>query len=300
MRRALAPRVAAAFVAAVLLAACLRIDDFFFTGEPIDGYRWDEASPELEGDLTEPHASIVPASDRVEGFVTLATGAEVHWVLARREGAAATLIYAHGAGPHLGRFWDRVERLWSLGYQVLVYDYPGYGRSTGAPSEAALYQAADAIWDEVVPARAEIDPERTLLYGYSLGGAPTFHLAARTAREARRPRGVIAESVWCSIEAQIQDAAFIGISRELLARLELDNCARIAELAPDVPVTLLSGTEDRITSPRQMRLLEAATSGPVRLVVVEGAAHADIPLVAGERYDGWIDEAVRGALAASP
>ena len=222
---------------ALLLLGCLQIEDFFFTNEPIDAYRWDEAAPELDGDLGEPHPSIVPASDRVEGFVTLASGAEVHWVLARRAGADVTFVYAHGSGPHLGRFWDRVERLWSLGDQVLIYDYPGYGRSTGEPSEAALYEAADAIWDEVVPSRAEIDPERTVLYGYSLGGAPTFHLAARTSREARRPRGVVAESVWCSIEAQIEDAAFLDLSPELLTHLEMDNCARIAELAPDVPVT---------------------------------------------------------------
>lgn len=290
MRRARAAAIA------LVLAACVQVEDFFFTGEPIDGYRWDEAAPELDGDLTDPHPSIVPASDRVEGFVALASGAEVHWVLARREGAEATLIYAHGSGPHLGRFWDRVELLWSLGYQVLVYDYPGYGRSTGEASEAALYAAADAIWDAIVPSLSEIDPERTLLYGYSLGGAPTFHLAARTAREERRPRGVIAESVWCSIEAQLEDAAFLDLSPELITHLEMDNCARIAELPPEVPVTLLSGTDDRVTPPRQMRLLESAASGPVRLVVVEGAEHSNLPIIAGERYAEWIDEAVREAL----
>jgi alpha-beta hydrolase superfamily lysophospholipase len=296
MRRA-ARALLSAIAIVIALPACLQIETFFFAARPIDAYRWDdEAPPELDGDLTDPHASLVPAEDRVEGFVVLEDESEVHWVFARRPGATATILYSHGNGPHLGRFWDRVERLWALGFHVLIYDYPGFGRSTGTPSEAGLYAAVDAIWDEVVPTLAEIDPARTVVYGHSLGGGATFHLAARTARLARRPRAVIAESVWCSIEAQIQDGSFLDLPRELLAHLEIDNCARIAELGRDLPVTLLHGTLDHITPPRQAQLLEAAARGPVELAWIEGARHADVPNVAGERYGELVSSAISAAI----
>ncbi|UJR78442.1 alpha/beta hydrolase [Sandaracinus amylolyticus] len=285
-------------IATLAFAACVQIETFFFAGRSIDAYRWDEAAPELDGDLSDAHPSIVPAADRIEGFVSLDDEREVHWVFARRPGATTTFVYSHGNGPHLGRFWDRVERLWELGHHVLIYDYPGYGRSTGESSEAALYESIDAIWEQVVPSIPEIDPERTLLYGHSLGGGPTFHLAARAQHASHRPRGVIAESVWCSIEAQIQEGAFLDLPRELLAHLEIDNCARTAELDASTPITLLQGTEDDVTSPRQSELIEsAATRAPVTRILVEGAHHADLPNVAGDRYREWIDEAVAHALS---
>lgn len=287
----------ALLASAITLPGCLQIERFFFAAQPVDEYRWDdEAPPELDGDLSDPHASLVPASDRVEGFVALADGSEVHWVFARRAGATATILYSHGNGPHLGRFWDRVERLWEMGFHVLVYDYPGFGRSTGTPSEPGLYAAIDALWEEVVPTLVEIDPARTVLLGHSLGAGPTFHLAARTARLGRRPAGVIAESAWCSIEAQVQDGAFLDLPRELLSHLEIDNCARIGELGRDLPVTLLHGTGDRVTPPRQALLLEAAASGPVELVWIDGAGHADLPNVAGDRYVELVSGAISAAI----
>ncbi|MDQ3031939.1 MAG: alpha/beta fold hydrolase [Myxococcota bacterium] len=293
-----------ALVGAVALAAvlpgCLQVETFFFAGRPIDEYRWDEAAEELDGDLTDAHPSLVPAADRVEGFVPLEDGTEIHWVFARRPGATATILYSHGNGPHLGRFWDRVERLWEMGFHVLVYDYPGFGRSTGTSTEAGLYASIDAVWDEVVPSIPEIDPDRTILYGYSLGGGPAFHLASRTARATRRPRAVIGESVWCSIEAQVQDGAFLDLPRELLAHLEIDNCARIAELGTGMPVTLLHGTIDTVATPRQAMLLESAARGPLELEWIPGARHAEVPNVAGDGYRETIERVVADALDPAP
>jgi alpha-beta hydrolase superfamily lysophospholipase len=273
----------------VATGGCLRIDSFFFAGEPIAEYRWDgDAPPELEGDLGAPHASIVPAADREEGFATLADGTPVHWVLARRPGATITLLYSHGNGPHLGRFWDRVERLWELGFHVLIYDYPGYGRSGGVASEQGMYDAIFAVWHQTIPSLPGIDRGRVALYGHSLGAGPALHLAAVLARSAQRPLSVIAESTWCSVEAQIQDGAWLDLPGELLSDLEIDNCARIAELGRTLPVLLLHGSLDRVAHPRQARMLERAAGGPVELHVIDGAGHTDLPNVAGADYTTWI------------
>lgn len=272
---------------ALALLACLQVETFFFAGEPIEGYRWDEASPELDGSLTEPHASLVPATHRTEGLATLADGRAIHWVFARRDGATTTILYSHGNGPHLGRAWDRVELLWELGHHVLVYDYPGYGRSPGPSSEQGLYDAIDAVWDQVLPALPDVDPSAVTLYGHSLGGGPTLHLAARLDGEPGRPRSVITESIWCSIEAQIQDGAFLDLPRELLAHLSIDNCARIGELSR-TPVHLLHGDQDRVVPLRQLRLLEQEAGSPITVHVVAGAGHTDVPTVAGASYVEWI------------
>lgn len=285
MRRALA--IASL---ALALGSCLQVDTFFFAGEPLDGYRWDEAAPELDGDLTDPHPSLVPAGDRLEGFATLDDGRAIHWVFAHRPGARTTILYSHGNGPHLGRFWDRVERLWELGYHVLIYDYPGYGRSDGGASEQGLYDAIDAVWDRTLEGLPDVDRADVLLYGQSLGGGPTLHLASRTHRDPIAPRAVITESIWCSIEALIQDGAFLDLPRELLSHLEIDNCARLSELDHDTPVLLMHGSEDTTVPLRHARLLEAAARFPITVHVVDGARHADLPTVAGDQYGAWIAE----------
>src|SRR5262249_25547544 len=55
------------------------------------------------------------------------------------------VLFSHGNGEHLGWWWSAVQ-LWQreLGSAVLIYDYPGYGRSAGKPTEKGCYAAAEA------------------------------------------------------------------------------------------------------------------------------------------------------------
>lgn len=286
---------------AVSLVACLGVEDFFFAGVSAEPYRWDEIDPQLDGDLSSPHVSLVPPSLRDEGLLDGAS--TLHWVLARQpEGSArTTILFSHGNGPHLGRFWDRVEVMWQLGYQVLVYDYPGFGRSGGEASEGALYEAATRML-VMLAERDDVDPERIVLYGHSMGAAPTFDLAVRSARGevvvrrggvelAVRPRAVISESGWCSIEEMIRDGAFLDLPRELVSDLSLDNCARIAELR-GVPVLLLHGERDRVVPIRQLALLDGRAAEPPIVHRLEDATHVDVSVVGLPFSDATLPEGV--------
>ena len=279
-----------------LLASCVRVEDFFFAGQPADAYRWDEIDPSIDGDLSSPHPSLVPAALREEGFVRGNDDASLHWVFARQpDGAArATILFSHGNGPNLGRFWDRVEVMWQLGYQVLVYDYPGFGRSSGTPSEAGLYDAAARML-AMLGGRDDVDAERIVLYGHSMGCAATFEVAVRSMRGAivsRRgdeerevhARAVITESAWCSIEEMIRDGAFLDLPGELVSRLRFDNCARLGELR-GVPVMLLHGRRDRVVPIRQLTLLDGAAAEPVIVHRVTDADHVNVSVV-GEPWSG--------------
>lgn len=282
--------------ALAVLASCLGVEDFFFAGVPADPYRWDEVDGAIDGDLSSPHVSLVPSALRDEGFVEGVDGASLHWVFARQpEGEARTTIFfSHGNGPGIGRFWDRVEVMWQLGYQVLIYDYPGYGRSSGTASEPALYDAAQRVL-EMLGSRDDVDPTRIVLYGHSMGCAPTFDVAARSMRGrviARRdeeeraitPIALISESGWCSIEEMIRDGAFLDLPGDLISDLELDNCARIAGLR-GLPVMLLHGRRDRVVPIRQLSLLDGAAAEPALVHRVLEATHIDVSVV-GEPWPG--------------
>ncbi|MEZ4380168.1 MAG: alpha/beta hydrolase [Nannocystaceae bacterium] len=280
---------------AAAASACLTIDPFFFNGRAVDGYDFDAdpPDPDLEGELEPAHPSRVPPEARVEGRLDLGDR-EVHYVYAHRADAAATVLFSHGTTWHLGRYWDRAEALWERGLNVMIYDYPGYGLSTGEPAEAELFENAAAVL-ELLPTLPDYTPDRLALYGYSLGGAPTYELAARGARgEAPRADAVITEAAFCSSEAMIQDGTFIDMPGSFLTNNPFDNCARIAELT-DVPVLILHGGADSFVVPRHAEMLEAAATGEVTVRIVPGADHSECALVGGEAYWQWIVDFAAGA-----
>src|SRR5436190_7397734 len=115
------------------------------------------------------------------------------------EPSRGALLYCHGnagnlsfRGPNIARFQQ------SLGIAVLIFDYPGFGRSTGRPTEAGCYAAADAAYDWLI-AKQNIAPNDVVLYGRSLGGAVATELATR-----KPPRALVLASSFTSIPDMAQ------------------------------------------------------------------------------------------------
>src|SRR5262249_41153784 len=97
---------------------------------------WVEPSPDL-------HAQDV--------WLSLADGTRIHGWWCPAEGwrpAKGAVLYAHGNAGNLSHRAEAVG-LWQehTGLGVLIFDYPGFGRSTGSPNEASCYAAADAACD---------------------------------------------------------------------------------------------------------------------------------------------------------
>jgi pimeloyl-ACP methyl ester carboxylesterase len=276
--------LALALVTLLTTGGCMSLDSFLFNPESVDEYHWDEVDPQLDGELTDAHPSVIGPDDRFEGF-TEAGGQAVHYVFARRPGATDTIFYSHGNRKHLGRYWDRVELMWQLGYHVMVYDYPGFGRSEGEPTEVGIYDSAATVLD-LLPTMPEVDTTRVWFFGYSLGGAPTYELAARAENgHALAPLGIIGEAIFCSVATLVQDGAFLDIPPSYVASFEFDNCAKAQTVT--VPVLIIHGAEDSFLVPRHAQLL-ADRIAENELVIVPGAEHSDIPLVAGSAYNEWL------------
>ncbi|MCA9698205.1 MAG: alpha/beta fold hydrolase [Myxococcales bacterium] len=286
----------------VFAASCLTMDAFLFNGMPVDEYRWDDdnpCDPQLEGDFVYVareqgksagcHPSLVPPASRIEDFVD-ADGVAIHYVYAHHGDApTTTILYSHGNHHHMGSYWDRVEQLWGWGYNVLIYDYPGYGRSEGETSEAGIYASAQAA-AELLPTLPGVDPDRVFFYGYSLGGAPTFELALRAEQGdlAVKPRALATEAAWCNLDIMIGEATYIGMDKEYLLSFDFDSCRKLAELDPQLPLMILHGTEDTTVQIENARALARAAPGEAELHIVEGGEHYDLPLFVPEDYESWM------------
>jgi fermentation-respiration switch protein FrsA (DUF1100 family) len=90
------------------------------------------------------------------------------WYVPCTEQARATALYCHGNGGNMSHCLSRISLLRKLGFNVLLFDYRGYGRSEGTPSEEGLYRDARAAWNWLVDEK-EVPSDEIVLWGHSLG-----------------------------------------------------------------------------------------------------------------------------------
>lgn len=198
------------------------------------------------------------------------------------------LLWCHGnAGNIIHRLENLVE-LYRLGFSVLLFDYRGYGRSQGRPTEAGLYQDALAAYDYLESVR-QVAPERMLLFGRSLGGAVAGQVASR-----KPAAGLILESAFPSV-ASVARAHYFGLPVDWLLGAEFNLVGRLAALS--MPVLVIHGGRDDIVPLELGRQVFDAARAPKDFYLVPGADHNDLYVVGGRAYfqrlRQFADEVVR-------
>ncbi len=147
------------------------------------------------------------------------------------------VLFLHGNAGNISHRMDSIAMFHRLGYAVLIFDYRGYGRSSGKPSEAGLYLDAETIWAYLTRTRG-IAPEDIILFGESLGGALAAHLAA-----LQRPGALVLASTFTSIPDLAADL-YPWLPARWLARLHYDT--RAALIRTDCPVLVAHSPDDEI------------------------------------------------------
>src|SRR5881409_3070815 len=172
---------------------------------------------------------------------TAADGVRLHgWLIPGR--TPTTLLYSHGNGGNIGGR-VAITRLLAdqLGVGLFMYDYRGYGRSDGAPTEAGL--VSDALGARAVLLREGVAAEHLVYFGRSLGAAVTVDLAL-----AHPPRAVVLESPFASVHAMantvLPDVGY-------LFRTRWDSVAKIARVR--APLLVLHGDADEVVPYAQGR-----------------------------------------------
>lgn len=183
--------------------------------------------------------------------------------------AGVLLLYCHGNGEDIGDARPLLEQFQHNGIATLVFDYPGYGLSSGKPSEAGCYAATLAAYHYAVK-ELGYHPEQISLYGRSLGGGPACWLAAR------EPVGSLI------LDGTFSSTFRVMTERKLLPWDKFDNLAQFQKI--DCPVLLLHGTEDRTVPFTHATKNYAAVRGEKYKLWVDGAGHNNLIELAGDRY----------------
>jgi fermentation-respiration switch protein FrsA (DUF1100 family) len=213
-----------------------------------------------------------PPNDRVQDVEwPLPAGPRVHAWWCPTEGwrpADGAVLYLHGnAGnvSHRGESATRWQQEFGVG--VLLVDYPGYGRSTGRPTEAGCYAAADAGYDHLTNV-LQVPAGRILLYGGSLGCAVAIDLAAR-----RPHRAMVLVSAFTSVRDMAR--RLVPWVPRRWVRDRFDSLAKIGSCRR--PVFIAHGTADRLVPFEQGQRLLAAAHEPKEFFPMPGYDHQHTP-----------------------
>ena len=171
-------------------------------------------------------------------MLTTRDGGQVHAWWHPVKNAQWVVLYCHGSGGNVS-FMEFAPQVWEqyANASMLMYDYPGYGRSPGTPNEAGCYAATDAAYDWLIDEQ-QVDPRRLLVHGESLGGAMAVDIAVR-----RPHRALILVATFSSIPDMAFER-FPLFPGRWLARTQFDNLSKIRDYHN--PLFMAHGTNDSV------------------------------------------------------
>jgi fermentation-respiration switch protein FrsA (DUF1100 family) len=194
-----------------------------------------------------------------------ADGVAIHaWRVRNPTPARAVVIVCHGNAGNVESRIPLARAFLAMECDVVLFDYRGYGASSGAPTEEGTYLDAEAAWTWA--RSAGFAPERIVAYGESLGGAVAIELARRHPVAA-----VVVEDTFTSLR-DMGARFYPWLPVGLVLRIRYDSIAKIGALG--VPVMVVHSRGDDLVPFELGQRLFAAAQGPKRFLETEGGHNA--------------------------
>ncbi len=208
-----------------------------------------------------------------------ADGERLHGWYIPTDNARGTLLFFHGNAGNLSHRLDSLQIFHRLNLNVLIFDYRGYGRSSGQPSENGTQLDARAAWAYLVDERGE-SPGHIVLFGRSLGAS----IAARLATE-KQPAALILESAFISVP-ELAAELYRWLPVRFLARLQYRTRDTLSHV--HCPVLVAHSPDDEIIPYRHGRVLYETAPPPKAFLRLTGDHNMGF-LLSGESYMHGID-----------
>lgn len=219
----------------------------------------------------------MPATPKERGLafenVTFSTSDQVMlhgWFLPVAQGQTVkgTVVFSHGNAGSVGHHLPFTDWLPRNGYQLLMYDYRGFGKSGGAPSREGLIRDVEAAFAYSLT-RKEIAGGKIYSFGHSLGGAKS--IVALTRAKVPGLRAVITDGTFASYEGMATIMA--GNFGKNLVSDELSPKSVVDKLP--APLLIIHGTADEVVPLSQGKELFAAARPRKTFFEVPGGRHGD-------------------------
>jgi pimeloyl-ACP methyl ester carboxylesterase len=257
----------------LLIAACIEMDGFLFQGDPASLDDYDFTREDLNG--------IDPA--RITSTRIPSGGGQIHVVYISRDETElpsgmestppVTIVYSHGNSANIKFYWYRAAYLEDMGFNVLLYDYRGYGASTGEANEENIYEDAVSAYEYAL----QREPNGVIIsYGYSMGGAPAIYLCSN--ENNAHPVACITESTFAGTQYMVDSSGY-HLPSDWLMETEFPSAERARQIT--LPFMIMHGTDDEVVGFGHSAVLWDSLwqNNPLnRYYRVEGAGHRNLPI----------------------
>ena len=202
-----------------------------------------------------------------EHFIDTPNGGFINVLHFRNLGKAAkgVVVYYHGNADNLIRWGHAGEFFEKYGYEVIIYDYRGYGKSTGELNESTFYSDAEAIYQY---AAKHYLPEQIVIYGRSLGSGPSSYVASRN-----KVNQLILETPFSSIK-DLFYAYYPFFPPVFMFNYIFPVKKHLKDV--DVPITIFHGTDDFIVPLRCAKKNIPSLKPEDEFIIIQDAAHGDV------------------------
>lgn len=202
-------------------------------------------------------------------------GTKLHGWYFPGNGKGPTVLFSHGNAGNISHRIDNIRRLLDCGLRVFIYDYRGYGKSAGRPSETGIYEDGLAAWDVLVN-KKKVLPDNMVLFGRSLGAAVAIEIATK-----RKAGALIMESAFTSTRDMAKEMFPFQLFAPLLPA-HYNNLEKVKQIT--VPKLIIHGTIDELIPFRMGKGLYDAAHNPKYFFPIRGAGHNDTYVVGEKDY----------------
>lgn len=218
------------------------------------------------------YAQVVPANwqptagDRASQALIKGHCGKLHVAYWQIKNAKGTLMMNHGNGESLASINDYAYAFHALGYNLMAWDYPGYGQSTDCWfSQDDLLEDAESAYKWLA---GKEKPEKIFIFGYSIGTGIALSIAAQ-----HQQNPVYLVAAYDSLTNVASDQLLGIVPVGLLARYPMNTDVWVNAIQP--PIYLIHGNQDQLIKPARAKMLVEHAHGKAKLEWVKGAGHAD-------------------------
>jgi fermentation-respiration switch protein FrsA (DUF1100 family) len=199
------------------------------------------------------------------------------WFLPAKGPALGTILQLHGNAENISTHFASLAWMPARGFNVFIFDYRGYGGSEGEPTLEGVQLDIDAAMETLL-SRGDIDKDRIVIYGQSLGGALAAYYVAHSSHRDR-VRALVLESAfsdYVDIAREKFTDHWITWPFQWIPLLSVDDrfspLPVMAKISP-IPLLILHGDQDLVVPMHHAQRLYDAALEPKQLWIVSGAGH---------------------------